>query len=104
MTKHEAATGSRSSICCQLTEGTLNATQDLIEIYSTCYHVLCAIGDPRAGEVLATGHALLQERAARISDAALRHSFLENVPYQRKLVAAWREHQAHHDTLAAGEP
>jgi len=77
-----------------LAEGSLNATQDLIEIYSTCYQVLRVLGDPRASEMLAKGHALLQERAACISDDALRRSFLEKVPYQRELVAAWREHQA----------
>jgi hypothetical protein len=31
----------------------------------------------------------LQQQAAKILDAALQRSFLENVPHHRELVAAW---------------
>jgi hypothetical protein len=54
-----------------------------------CHQVLTRAGDPRAAEVLATAHAKLQGRAATITDAALRESFLVNIPEHREIVAAW---------------
>lgn len=55
-------------------------------VYWTCYQVLQAAQDPRAREVLATAHHLLQERAANIEDARLRDSYLENIPAHRQIV------------------
>jgi tetratricopeptide (TPR) repeat protein len=55
-----------------------------------CYQVLARAGDPRAGEVLASAHADLQARAAAISDATLRQSFLNNIPEHREIIAAFR--------------
>jgi hypothetical protein len=55
--------------------------------------VLDAAGDPRAREVLEKGYAELQERAEKITDEALRRSFLENVPWNRELVKLWEEQQ-----------
>ncbi len=58
-------------------------------VYLSCYRVLRAVGDEaRARDVLATGCGLLQERAAAIHDPALRVQFLENVPFNRELLAA----------------
>ena len=51
--------------------------------------MLARAADPRAGELLASAHAELQARAATITDAALRESFLSNVPQHREIVAAW---------------
>ena len=59
---------------------------DRFEIYLTCYQVLRALEDARAGEVLGTAHRLLEEQASRISDRALRRSYLENVPAHRAIV------------------
>ncbi|MGC9357839.1 MAG: ATP-binding protein [Anaerolineae bacterium] len=67
----------------------LKGAEEPFWIYLTCYRVLDAAKDPRANEVLAAGHTLLQERAARISDDTLRRSFLEKVPWHRDLEAAW---------------
>jgi hypothetical protein len=53
--------------------------------------VLDAAGDSRAREVLEKGYAELQERANKITDEALRRSFLENVPWNRNLVKLWEE-------------
>jgi hypothetical protein len=39
--------------------------------------------------VLAQTHGLLVERAARITDAVRRRSYLERVPHHRDIVAAW---------------
>lgn len=55
-------------------------------VYWTCYQVLQAAQDPRAREVLATAHHLLQERAANIEDSRLRRSYLENIPTHREIV------------------
>jgi len=55
---------------------------------------LHAANDSRAYIVLDRAHARLQERASRITDAAMRRSFLEHVPYHREIVAAWATHVA----------
>jgi Flp pilus assembly protein TadD len=63
-------------------------------VYLICYRVLeaCARQRPderaRAQAVLQKGVALLQRRAAAIMDPALRQQFLENVPFNRELMAA----------------
>jgi len=51
---------------------------------------LVAKGIPRAAELLATAHTLLQTQADRIGDPLLRTSFLENVPAHREIVRAWK--------------
>ena len=55
----------------------------------TCHRVLSDRGDPRAAEWLARAHESLQVQAATIADAALRQSFLCNIPVHREIVAAW---------------
>jgi tetratricopeptide (TPR) repeat protein len=68
-----------------------------LQVYLTCYRVLrsTAEGDPaavkRAGSLLSTAHTDLLERAAGISDEALRHKFLANVKANREILAAWEE-------------
>jgi len=59
--------------------------------YLICYRVLEANHDPRAAPLLRTARQRLEEYAARISDDALRRSFLENVPAHRELLRATRE-------------
>ncbi len=62
---------------------------ELRRILFTCHQVLARAGDPRAAELLSAAHAELQARAATITDAGLRQSFLANVPHHREIVAAW---------------
>jgi predicted ATPase/class 3 adenylate cyclase len=69
--------------------GTLDASLSAALIGLTCYRVLMRAGDSRAGAVLARAHDELQSRAVAITDAALRQSFLSNVPENRELLAAW---------------
>jgi len=69
----------------------LLGTLEPLRIYSTCYRVLLANGDPRAEEILHAAYHLLQERAAAIEDQSLRRSYLENVPAHREIVATWKE-------------
>jgi hypothetical protein len=52
----------------------------------TCYKVLEAASDPRAQGVLAASHDLLLKQADNIPDAALRQSFLCNIPEHREIV------------------
>jgi predicted ATPase len=73
-----------------LETGTLEGTYEPFRVYLTCYRVLEAGGDARAGEVLATAYDLLQERASKIEDEAMQRSFLENVDAHRKIIEAWR--------------
>lgn len=58
-------------------------------VYLVCYKALQATNDPRAKHVLQQGYEMVQELATKISDEGLRRSFLENVPYNRDLIAAW---------------
>jgi len=76
-----------------LTHGALSTenTEEPLRVELICDQVLHTLGDPRATGVLESAHQRLQARAAKIPDVRLRHSFLENVPYHREIVAAWAE-------------
>jgi class 3 adenylate cyclase/tetratricopeptide (TPR) repeat protein len=63
-------------------------------ILLTCYQVLAKAKDERANDMLARAYANLQARAATISDPAMRHGFLNNVPAHRQIAAAWDTIQA----------
>ncbi len=76
-------------ILCYLENSTLDGTEEPLKVYATCYHILRDMQDPRSQTILETAHRLLEERAARISNQDLRNSFLENVPENREIVAAW---------------
>jgi hypothetical protein len=45
--------------------------------------------DARARQVLEIAYQQLQQQTAKISDAAMRRSFLENVPIHREIVAQY---------------
>ena len=47
--------------------------------------------------MLEAAYSRLQEQATKITDEAMRRSFLHNVPYHREIVAAWAE--AHGEAL-----
>ncbi len=68
--------------------GTLDGIEEPLRIRLICHQVLARACDPRAVEVLAAAHADLISQAERISDAALRRSFLNQVPHHREIVAA----------------
>jgi adenylate cyclase len=69
--------------------GSPSLNTEPVRIYLTCYRVLRACGDPRAGEVLEEGYRNLQDRAALIGDEELERSFLEKVPWHRELIAEY---------------
>jgi tetratricopeptide (TPR) repeat protein len=62
-----------------------------LEAYLSCYRVLRAHGDPRAGPLLRAACDLLQEQASKIEDPALRRSFLENVPANREIASLYAQ-------------
>ena len=55
----------------------------------TMHHVWSQTGDPRAAGALAEAHRSLMIAADAITDAALRHSFLNNIAEHREIVALW---------------
>jgi predicted ATPase len=66
-------------------------------VYFICYQVMqaAAKADSRlwvdAQTILEAGHGLLKQNALRIQDSDLRQQFMENVPYNCALQAAWLE-------------
>ena len=73
--------------------GSFDGTLGLRLIELSCYQVLQRAGDTRAAELLESAHAGVLEHAATIQDAGQRQSFLNNVPENRAIVAAWEEQQ-----------
>jgi len=73
---------------------TTNTTEEPFRVELICYQVLHTLGDSRAEGILESAYQRLQDRAARITDARLRRSFLENVPHHREIVAAWAAAQS----------
>jgi tetratricopeptide (TPR) repeat protein len=56
----------------------------------TCHQVLAKVGDSRADTLLGSAHAELLAQAITIGDPARRHSFLNNIPEHRSIMAAWK--------------
>ena len=69
--------------------GTLEGTHEPRRIELTCYQVLAGAGDPGAAAMLQRTHDALEAAASSITDTALRHSFLHNIPEHREVIAAW---------------
>ncbi|HNS50651.1 MAG TPA: BTAD domain-containing putative transcriptional regulator [Anaerolineae bacterium] len=74
--------------------GHLNFDCQPCRTYLAGYQVLAAAGDPRSAEMLERGYDQLMEWAGRISDEAMRRSYLENVAENRELVRLWEEAHA----------
>jgi tetratricopeptide (TPR) repeat protein len=58
-------------------------------VHLICYQVLHSAGDARAEPVLERAYNLLQARASRIPDEAVRRSFLEKVATHREIVRVY---------------
>jgi predicted ATPase/DNA-binding SARP family transcriptional activator len=76
-------------ILLHLETSALDSAEEPFMVYLTCYRVLLAHQDPRAGEILNAAYTRLQECAGKIKDDELRGSYLEKVPEYRELVKAW---------------
>ena len=68
---------------------TLEGALEPFRVYLTCYQVLEAAHDDRARPFLESVYELLQGRAVKIDDQAIRRSFLENVTFHRDIVRAF---------------
>lgn len=71
---------------------TLDGVDEPLRVYLTCYLVLRAAGDSRALSILKTAHDSLLARADNIHDETRRKAFLENIDFNRAIMAAWAEH------------
>jgi predicted ATPase/class 3 adenylate cyclase len=74
--------------------GTLQGSWEPLRIYLTCFEILDAVNDPRAGEILKKAFTILQKQASRIPNEVDRTRFLENVPWHREIVKEWEARQA----------
>jgi DNA-binding SARP family transcriptional activator/predicted ATPase len=73
-----------------LAKNTLEGTDEPFRVYLTCYKTLKANQDSRAFSLLKTAYETLQEQAMKITDQALRISFLNDVAVNRELIKAWQ--------------
>jgi class 3 adenylate cyclase/predicted ATPase len=69
----------------------LDGAEEPFRVYLTCIRVLRASQDPRAADVLASAHQLLEEQAAQVADEAQRRAFLENVAMHREVMREFTE-------------
>ncbi|MBN2389839.1 MAG: AAA family ATPase [Anaerolineae bacterium] len=67
----------------------LNGSEEFLRIHLNCWHVLHALRDRRANDVLATAHRALRRRAAKISDPEIQRMFLEDIRLHREIVQAY---------------
>ena len=78
--------------------GTLDGTVEPRLIEFTCHQALARAGNPRAADWLARAHTALMAQADAITrhsaDHALRHGFLQNIPFHRDIMAAWSQRGA----------
>jgi predicted ATPase/class 3 adenylate cyclase len=63
---------------------------------------LLALGDARGAEIITDAYRRLQDRADKIADETMRRSYLENVPMNQKLCAAYAQLQG--EAPAAATP
>ncbi len=71
--------------------GEIGAADEPCRVYLTCYQALKVANAPHSHEILHKGYDFLQASAVKISDESMRRTFLENVPYNRDLIAAWKD-------------
>jgi len=77
-----------------------------VQVYLTCHRVLSVIGQEspsalkRAVDALSEAYQLLQKQASGIADVRLRHTFLENVMFNRDTRVAWESRETPIETLA----
>ncbi len=74
-----------------LDEHSLTGLDHPFRFYQTAHQILQKAGKSKAANrILAEAHSLLETRAARIDNVALRQSFLTNVPENQAIITAWR--------------
>ena len=73
-----------------LVKGQLEEAEDLLRVLLAIYRALTAAGDERAAGVLDRAYRELQTLAAQL-DPQARQVYLENVPWNRAILALWHE-------------
>lgn len=90
--EHEEAETHVGAVLGQLEQdGTLEGTDQPLRVYLNCYLVLEAMKDPRAAGILNRAHDMLRTRANGIADPAVRKVFLEDITYNREILALWEK-------------
>jgi len=85
-----------ATITAWLEEQGVDGVELPIRVYLTCYHILEATAQQGvnqlryAQQILAAGYCLLQQRANAIQDEVMCQRFLQNVPFNRELLANWQ--------------
>jgi hypothetical protein len=77
-------------------------TDEPFEMYLTCYRILTACGDPRAGALMAAANTQLEGLAEKITDRQLRHSFWHVALAHRQLRELWQAGRGAAAGAAAG--
>ena len=84
-----------SEILSYIAENSTSGIELPIQVYLICYQVLTEVAKlyppihAQAIEVLEAGHLLLNKRVEQLPDQDMQRRFLQNVPYNRDLQAAW---------------
>ena len=73
------------------TGGSTDGTDQPLRIYLTCFQVLEAAHDPRADALLATMHAMFEQRATKITDPDAQRMFRNNIAHNREIALAWAQ-------------
>jgi class 3 adenylate cyclase/tetratricopeptide (TPR) repeat protein len=81
--------------------GALDGTDDPRWIELTCYQTLTVAGGAGASDWLERAHSALMAQADALTDPALRHGLLQNIPHHREIVAAWAKRSAGGEAGAA---
>ncbi|MBN1149329.1 MAG: tetratricopeptide repeat protein [Anaerolineales bacterium] len=77
----------------QKAEG-LKGVNEPFRVLLSCFEVLEACQDARAGEILSNAHEELMALSAKIGDSALERTFLESVAAHNAIIAAYYDQQA----------
>ena len=72
-------------ILASLEDTMLDRVAEPLRVHLTCIQVMEAAQDPRRPAMVERAYRVLQERAGRIRDPAMRRQFLENVPAHREI-------------------
>jgi tetratricopeptide (TPR) repeat protein len=70
---------------------TLDGAESACLIRLTCWQVLAQVGDARAPPLLDASYRKVMDAADSISDASVRHNFLQEVPEHADTVALWKK-------------
>lgn len=74
----------------------LQGVRDPFRICATCIRVLRALRSRRARDCTEAAYRFLKDRAGRISDPALRRTFMRQVPANRQIVEAYQADERSH--------